>query len=124
MLFNFFFLFNLLFLMHAFIISFGLLTLFPFHCFLFKLTLKPISIYHLITEEAPIEASASVSMASAESTAPKERKTPTATPIPMKGFFDGADVFVGTTTFTTPLGRLLLKQQFLHQSLFLPRRVP
>lgn len=85
---------------------------------------KTISIYHLITEKAPIEASASVSMAFTKSTALKERETPTAAPIPMKGFFDGADVFVGTTTFTTPLGRLLLKQQFLHQSLFLPRRVP
>lgn len=86
--------------------------------------LKTISIYHLITEKAPIEASASVSMAFTKSTALKERETPTAAPIPMKGFFDGAVVFVGTTTFTAPLGRLLLKQQFLHQSLFLPRRVP
>lgn len=63
------------------------LTCSPFSSFYcFQIDVKPISIYHLVGEEAPVEAGVSAGVASTEGTVPKKEEVSTATDIPMEVF--------------------------------------
>lgn len=73
------------FLIYVYIFPFfDLFTL--FFILLFSNRCQAISIYHLVGEEAPVEAGVSAGVASTEGTVPKKEEVSTATDIPMEVF--------------------------------------
>jgi len=65
----------------------------------FQTDAKLISVYHPISEEAPIDASASAGVAFAKGTVLEKEEISTAVDVRMESFFDDADVVVGAMAF-------------------------
>ena len=66
----------------------------------FQTDAKPISVYHPISEKAPVDASASAGVAFAKGTVLEKEEISAITDVHMESFFDDADVVVGAMAST------------------------